>query len=39
MITIDWSQPDPLIRMRVQDEVGDVVLQKTVPLSLLQPAK
>ena len=38
MITIDWSQPDPLIRMRVQDEVGDVVLQKTVPLSLLQPA-
>ncbi len=39
MITIDWSQPDPLIRMRVQDEVGDVVLQKTVPLSLLQSAK
>jgi alkaline phosphatase D len=39
MITIDWSQPDPLIRMRVQDEVGDVVLQKTVPLSLLQPRK
>lgn len=39
MITIDWSLPDPLIRMRVQDEVGDVVLQKTVPLSLLQPAK
>jgi alkaline phosphatase D len=39
MITIDWSQPDPLIRMRVQDEVGDVVLQKTVPLSLLKPAK
>ena len=39
MITIDWSQPDPLIRMRVQDEVGDVVLQKTVPLSLLQPSK
>jgi alkaline phosphatase D len=38
MITIDWSLPDPLIRMRVQDEVGDVVLQKTVPLSLLEPA-
>lgn len=37
MITIDWSEPDPLIRLRVQDEVGDVVLQKTVPLSLLQP--
>lgn len=39
MITIDWSLPDPLIRMRVQDELGDIVLQKTVPLSLLQPAK
>ena len=39
MITIDWSLPDPLIRMRVQDEVGDVVLQKSVPLSLLQPSK
>lgn len=39
MITIDWSQPDPLIRMRVQDDVGDVVLQKTVPLSLLRPTK
>ena len=37
MITIDWSLPDPLIRMKVQDEVGDVVLQKTVPLSLLKP--
>lgn len=36
MINIDWSQPDPLIRLRVQDAVGDVVLQKTVPLSLLQ---
>ena len=39
MVTIDWSLPDPLIRMRVQDEVGDVVLQKTVPLSLLQATK
>ena len=39
MITIDWSKPDPLIRMRVQDEVGDVVLQKTVPLSLLRNSK
>ena len=39
MITIDWSLPDPLIRVRVQDGVGDVVMQKTVPLSRLQPAK
>ncbi len=39
MVTIDWSKPDPLIRLRVQDEVGDVVLQKTVPLSLLKPAE
>ncbi|MDA1161617.1 MAG: alkaline phosphatase D family protein [Planctomycetota bacterium] len=39
MITIDWTRPDPLIRMRVQDAVGDVVLQKTVPLSRLQPSK
>lgn len=35
-ILIDWSQPDPVIRMQVRDEKGDVVLQQRVSLSQLR---
>ncbi len=35
-ILIDWDQPDPIIRLQVRDEKGDVVLQQRVSLSQLQ---
>ena len=35
-ILIDWEQPDPVIRLQVRDEKGDVVLQQRVSLSQLQ---
>jgi alkaline phosphatase D len=34
-IDIDWSKPDPVIRLQVRDELGDVVLQKRVLLGQL----
>ena len=36
-IFIDWSAPDPVIRLQVCDEAGTVVLQQRVSLSQLQP--
>jgi alkaline phosphatase D len=35
MITIDWTQADPLLRLQVRDEKGNVVLQQRVRLSEL----
>ena len=37
-VEIDWSQPNPLIRLQVRDERGDVVLQQRIALGELQPA-
>ena len=34
-ILIDWEQPDPVIRLQVRDEKGDVVLQQRASLSQL----
>lgn len=34
-ILIDWDQPDPVVRLQVRDEKGDVVLQQRVSLSQL----
>lgn len=36
MITIDWTQADPLLRLQVRDEKGSVVLQQRVRLSELE---
>lgn len=36
MIRIDWSQPDPVLRLQVCDEKGGVVLQQRLTLSQLQ---
>lgn len=38
-IQIDWKQADPLIRLQIRDDAGEVVLQQRVPLSLLQPRR
>ena len=37
-IQIDWEERDPIIRLQVRDEKGDVVLQQRVLLSQLRPA-
>lgn len=36
-VEIDWRQRDPVIRLQVHDEQGEVVLQQRVALSQLQP--
>jgi alkaline phosphatase D len=39
-IDIDWSQPDPELRLQVRDEKGDVVLQQRLTRSQLRrPAR
>jgi alkaline phosphatase D len=37
LITIDWDQPDPLVRLQVRDVEGNVVLQQRVGLKSLDP--
>lgn len=36
-ITIDWQQPDPAISLGLKDVNGDMVTQRTLTLSELQP--
>lgn len=36
-INIDWSQPDPVLRLQIRDEKGGVVLQQRLQLSQLRP--
>ena len=36
-ITIDWNSPDPLIRLQIRDEQGEITIQQKVLLSVLQP--
>lgn len=37
VITIDWSAADPIIRLQIRDEAGEVTIQEKIRLSLLQP--
>jgi alkaline phosphatase D len=37
MITIDWNAADPVVRLQVRNQDGEVTIQERVPLSLLQP--
>jgi alkaline phosphatase D len=37
LLTIDWSAADPIIRLQVRNEEGEVTIQERLPLSLLQP--
>lgn len=37
LVRIDWSQDDPLIRLQIRDEEGEVTIQEKLPLSWLQP--
>jgi alkaline phosphatase D len=36
VIEFDWTRRDPLIRLQIRDDDGDLCLQKKVPLSELQ---
>ena len=38
VIEFDWSRKDPLIRLQIRDDAGDVCLQRKVPLSELRPS-
>lgn len=37
LITLDWEQADPTLRLQIRDLNGEVVISKSVPLSTLQP--
>jgi alkaline phosphatase D len=37
LIEIGWDAAEPLVRLQIRDEVGDVMIQAKLPLSLLQP--
>lgn len=36
-LTIDWDQPDPVVRLQVRDKLGAVVIQQRLTLSQLKP--
>jgi hypothetical protein len=36
-VLIDWDQADPLVRVQVREEKGQVVLQQRISLSQLRP--
>lgn len=36
-VLIDWSQPDPAVRLQIYDDAGDVMLQEKITLDLLKP--
>ena len=37
VVEIDWTKPDPLIRLQIRDEAGEMAFQHKIPLSVLQP--
>ncbi|WP_145088053.1 alkaline phosphatase D family protein [Anatilimnocola aggregata] len=38
-VLIDWEQADPLVRVQIREEQGQVVLQQRILLSQLQPSQ
>jgi alkaline phosphatase D len=36
-IEFDWEEPDPVVRLQIRDDAGEVALQKKIHLSELQP--
>jgi alkaline phosphatase D len=39
LIEIDWDAKDPLVRLQIRDEQGDITIQQKVPLSVLTIGK
>jgi hypothetical protein len=39
LVQIDWSKEDPLIRLEIHDDEGDVTIRHKLPLSRLQPGR
>ncbi len=38
MVTIDWSEADPVLRLQIHDEQGETVIQQRTTLSVLHTA-
>jgi len=38
-VLVDWTRADPVVRLQVRDEKGDIVLQQRLKLSQLQASK
>jgi alkaline phosphatase D len=36
-VLVDWSAPDPIIRLQIRDEAGEVTIQEKFTLGLLKP--
>jgi alkaline phosphatase D len=39
LVRIDWGRADPLVRLEIHDDEGEVTIRYKVPLSRLQPGK
>jgi alkaline phosphatase D len=37
LIHIDWSAPEPVVRLQIRDDAGEVAIQTKLPLGVLQP--
>jgi len=36
-VIIDWSQPDPTVRLQIRDDAGEIMQQEKISLELLKP--
>jgi len=39
LITVDWGQPDPVVRLELQSDTGETLAQQTLKLSWLKPGR
>ena len=37
LVTVDWSEPDPIITLQLRDALGEITARQAFPLSLLKP--
>lgn len=38
-VIVDWDREDPEIRLQIRDEIGDIIIQRKIPLSLLSHSR
>jgi alkaline phosphatase D len=36
-VLVDWSAPDPVVRLQIRDEAGEATIQEKITLGLLKP--
>ena len=39
LISVDWGQPDPVVRLELQSDTGETLAQQTLKLSWLKPGR